>query len=125
MATTRDVIANHNRRFREGNVDGILEDFADSAIVFTPSGPLKGRSEIRKFFEDVVAEFGKPGASIERHTESFDGDYYYVTWSAETPDNSYELATDTFVVRDGRIVMQSFAAKTSPKRADARRGPAH
>jgi hypothetical protein len=28
----------------------------------------------------------------------------FVLWSAETADNSYEAATDTFVVRDGKIV---------------------
>jgi hypothetical protein len=32
--------------------------------------------------------------------------------SAETADNVYEMTTDTFVVRDGKIVAQSFAAIT-------------
>jgi len=45
-----------------------------------------------------------------------DGDYAYILWDAETADNSYELATDTFVVRNGKIVAQSFAAKITPKR---------
>jgi hypothetical protein len=36
-------------------------------------------------------------------------------WTAETPDNRYDLVTDTFVVRDGKIVVQSFAAKILPK----------
>jgi hypothetical protein len=35
---------------------------------------------------------------------------------AETPDNIYEPASDTYVVRDGKIVAQSFAAKITPKR---------
>jgi len=43
------------------------------------------------------------------------GDYAYILWTAETADNRYELATDTFVVRDGKIVAQSFAAKILPK----------
>ena len=38
------------------------------------------------------------------------------TWVAETPDTSYEFATDTFVVQNGKIVAQSFAAKTKAKR---------
>ncbi len=33
-----------------------------------------------------------------------------------TADNSYEFATHTFVVRNGKIVAQSFAAKIRPKR---------
>ena len=31
-------------------------------------------------------------------------------------DNVYEMATDTFVVRDGKIVAQSFTSKITPKR---------
>jgi hypothetical protein len=45
-----------------------------------------------------------------------EGDHAYILWTAETADNSYEFATDTFVVRKGKIVAQSFAAKVNPKR---------
>ena len=44
-----------------------------------------------------------------------EGDYAYVLWTAETADNVYELGTDTLVVRDGKIVAQSYAAKITPK----------
>ena len=33
----------------------------------------------------------------------------------ETADNVYELATDTFVIRDGKIVTQTLAGKIVPK----------
>jgi hypothetical protein len=36
-------------------------------------------------------------------------------WKAETADNRYELATDTFVIKDGEIATQTFAGKISPK----------
>jgi len=45
-----------------------------------------------------------------------EGDYAYMLWTAETAENLYELATDTFVVREGKIVAQSFTAKTTPKK---------
>src|SRR5262245_58833677 len=115
MRSTKDVIESHLGRFREGNLEGILDDYSADAILFTPAGPLKGRSEIKTLFQALLAEFGKPGASDTLQTETFEGDYAYLVWSAETADNFYELATDTFVVRDGKIVVQSFAAKTSPK----------
>jgi hypothetical protein len=46
---------------------------------------------------------------------SIEGDYSYVIWAAETADNVYELGTDTTVVRDSKIVAQSFAGKITPK----------
>jgi hypothetical protein len=42
-------------------------------------------------------------------------DHAYIFWTAETADNSYEFATDTFVVRNGKIVAQSFSASVKPK----------
>jgi hypothetical protein len=48
--------------------------------------------------------------------QSVEGDYAYIVWTAETANNVYEVATDTFVVRDGKIVVQSFAGKITPKR---------
>ena len=63
----------------------------------------------------MIAEFGKPGAAFSMKQQSVEGDYAYILWTAETADNVYEVGTDTFVVRDGKIVAQSFAGKITPK----------
>ncbi|MBS1173782.1 MAG: SnoaL-like polyketide cyclase, partial [Proteobacteria bacterium] len=43
-----------------------------------------------------------------------DGDHAFIVWTARTADRNYELGTDTFVIRDGKIILQSFASKTTP-----------
>jgi hypothetical protein len=63
----------------------------------------------------MIAEFGKPGAAFSMRQRYVDGDHAFILWNAETADNVYELGTDTFVVRNGKIVVQSFAGKISPK----------
>ena len=55
------------------------------------------------------------GAAFSMKQQFIEGEYAYILWTAETADNVYELGTDTFVVRDGKIVAQSFASKTTPK----------
>ena len=70
---------------------------------------------MRALFEAFFAEFAKPGASFEMKKQIVEGETAYIVWSAETADNVYELATDTFVVRDGKIVTQTFAGKIVPK----------
>ena len=115
MASTKDVLDHHMKCFGEGDLRGILSDYAPDAVLFTPDGPLKGADAIRPFFQAMLAEFGKPGTAFSMKHQSIEGDYAYVLWTAETADNVYELGTDTTVVRDGKIVAQSFAGKITPK----------
>ncbi len=115
--STSEVLDRHLKSFAERYIDGVLADYSADAVLFAPAGPLKGPQAIRPLFENLIAEFEKPGSSFNMQHRSIDGDHAYIVWSAETADNSYEFATDTFVVRNGKIVAQSFAAKIEPKRA--------
>jgi ketosteroid isomerase-like protein len=116
MATTSEVLEHHLRSFAEHDLDGILADYSSDAVLFTPAGPVKGPDAMKPLFQALIAEFAKPGASFTMHQRHIDGDHAYIVWTAETADNSYEFATDTFVVRNGEIIAQSFAAKIKPKR---------
>jgi ketosteroid isomerase-like protein len=115
MKTTSDVLNQHLRCFGENDLDGVLADYSSDAVLFVPDRPLRGSDEIKPFFQTLLSEFSKPGASFSMRKRVVEGEYAYILWSAETADNSYEAATDTFVIRDGKIVAQSFAAKITPK----------
>jgi ketosteroid isomerase-like protein len=115
MLSTREVTDHHVKCFFAFDLEGILSDYAPSAVLFTPDGPLKGVDAIRPLFQAMFAEFRKPGMTFSMKQLSVEGDYSYALWSAETADNVYEVGTDTLVVRDGKIVAQSFAGKITPK----------
>ena len=65
----------------------------------------------------------KPGTAFSLTLQSVEGDYAYILWTAETADNVYEIGTDTFVVRSGKIAAQSLAGKITPKSTESRRDP--
>lgn len=115
MASTKDVLDHHLKCFGAGDLKGILSDYAPGAVLFTSDGPLTGAGAIRPLFQALLAEFGKPGAEFNMKQQFIEGDYGYILWTAETADNVYEMATDTFVVRNGKIVAQSFTGKITPK----------
>jgi ketosteroid isomerase-like protein len=115
MASTKEVLDNHLKCFGEGDLKGILFDYAPGAVLFTSAGPLRGADAMRPLFQALIAEFGKPGAAFRMKQQSVEGDYAYILWTAETADNVYEVGTDTFVVRDGKIVAQSYTGKITPK----------
>jgi hypothetical protein len=119
MPTTNDVLDQHLKCFGENDLDGVLADYSSDAVLFIPGRPLKGPDAIKSFFQAFFSEFAKPGASFSMRQRYVEGNYAYILWSAETADNSYEAATDTFVVQNGKIVAQSFAAKITPNRGTA------
>lgn len=116
MVSTSDVLDRHIKSFGEYDVDGVLADYSSDAVFFAPAGLLRGPEAIRPLFEALISEFAKPGSSFTMQYQCVDGECAYILWTAETAENSYEFATDTFVVRNGKIVAQSFAAKTRSKR---------
>ena len=115
MATTTEVVQHHLQSFGVGDLDGILSDYAPDAVLFTPDGPLRGHTAIRALFMAMLAEFAKPGSDFSLRQQYVEGDYAYILWAAQTADNLYELGTDTFYVQDGKIVVQSFAGKITPR----------
>ena len=115
MSTTNDILDHHLKCFGERDLTGILADYDTNAVMFDTAEIRKGLDSIEEFFVKIFAEFASPGSSISMLHKLIEGDYAYILWTAETADNRYLMATDTFSIRDSKIVMQSFAAKTEPK----------
>ena len=115
-ATTLDVLTHHLNSFGDFDIAGTMADYTAESRFFTPDGLLRGSEAIRRFFVRLFEEFAKPGMSFEMLGQEVDGDTAYIVWKAETADNRFELGSDTFIVQNGKIVTQTFAAKISPKR---------
>ncbi|HEY9658222.1 MAG TPA: nuclear transport factor 2 family protein [Allocoleopsis sp.] len=115
MVSTKDVLDHHLKCFSKGDLQGLLSDYMPGTVLFTPEGPLRGIDSIQSLFQAMIAEFRKPGAAFNMKQQFVEGDHAYILWTAETADNVYEFATDTFVVRDGKIVAQSFASQIRSK----------
>lgn len=114
-----NVLDHHLTAFGNLDMEQILADYTDKSILVTPNGVVRGLAEVKSLFEGFFEEFGKPGTSFELHTKIVEGEMAYIIWSAETADNVYEFATDTFFIEDAKIMRQSFAGKITPKKLGA------
>jgi ketosteroid isomerase-like protein len=104
--STEATLSHHLQAFGEG-IDAIMRDYTESSVLFTPDGPLAGLSAIREFFDGFLRN--SPPELLRAMTvvrQDIKGDVAYIIWKAEP---FIPLATDTFVIRDGRIAAQSFA----------------
>jgi ketosteroid isomerase-like protein len=115
--STREVLERHLKCLADGDLPGFLADFSPEIVVFRPlgfagaGGVAKGLTAIGPVFAALFAEFAKPGTRFEVRQQEIEGDYAYIVWDAETGDNFYEPGSDTYIIRNGKIVFQSFAGK--------------
>ena len=104
---TRATFEHHLKAIFAKDVDAIMEDFAEDAVLFTPDGLFRGAGEVREFFIGFVANLTPEMlADFSATRQEFDGEIAYLVW---TIGDIIPLGTDTFVVRNGKIVTQTFA----------------
>ena len=108
MRSTEAVLRNHLRASTVG-VDAIMEDYTDQSVMITHDATYRGLAEIRFFFarlfEELPAGFFATTLRIRR--EEIVGEVAYILWEGKP---IVSQATDTFVVRDGKILFQTFTA---------------
>jgi ketosteroid isomerase-like protein len=105
---TLTVLAHHMQAIGEGDLDAILADYTEESTLFTPEGPLCGLEAVRAFFAGMMATL-PPGfmEAFEMLRQDGDGEVAYIVWRA---GDFAPMGTDTFIVRDGKIAVQTFAA---------------
>lgn len=106
--STEVVLTHHLQVLAARDLDAIMSDYADDAVLFTPNGAFKGPEKIRAFFAYALELLAPVMNDLKVEKTDMDGEFVYVAWSA---GEIIPFATDTFCIRDGKIVMQSFATK--------------
>jgi len=96
---TQAIVDHHSKALLAGDIDGVMEDYTDASVLITNlGGVVKGRDALRAAFEAAGAFSG-----FEETSAHVEGDLAYVTWKM----TGISLGTDTFVVSNGKIVMQT------------------
>ena len=115
MTSTDAILERHLEAMLNQDLEATMDDYAEDAALVTNFATFRGREEIAGMFENFYAEFSSPDATIEVEQETVEGDFAYVVWRGESPENVYEFATDTFYVPDAAIEFQTFAGHVTPK----------
>lgn len=103
------IVAHHMAAAAKGDIDAIVADYADDAVVIAPGGMTQGKADIRKMFAGIFG--GPPGshAPMDVKQQFYTREIGYITWvqNAGKPEELH--GSDTFVVRQGKIVAQTVA----------------
>jgi ketosteroid isomerase-like protein len=103
--TPQEVFAHHAEALGAGDLDAIVEDYSDDAVFITPAGVKRGQAGVREGFVQLLADV--PNADWALPTLIFEGDALFLEWTATAAATKVEDGIDTFIFRDGQIVLQT------------------
>jgi len=108
-AKTEETLIHHLESFGVGDVDAILADFTEDSTIIMPTDTIRGLGNIRPLFEKFVSEIIPPGSSFQMSKQIIEEEIAYIVWSAESEKYRIPFASDTFLIRDGKIITQTIA----------------
>jgi hypothetical protein len=103
--TPQEIFQHHVGAVLAGDIDQIVEDYADDAVFITPAGVLIGKDGVREAFTKLLSDL--PDAKWDVPTQIFERDVLFIEWNAVSDDNRAMDGIDTLVFRGGQIVVQT------------------
>lgn len=113
---TQAVLDHHLAAFGAGDADEIAKDYSDASILINQQGVVVGQRAICDTFADIFAGVFAPGTYEFTMDLTFvEGEAAYIVWHARCANVDIVLGSDTFVIRDGKIAVQTYAVKVEPR----------
>ena len=89
------------------DLEGLLTDYHDDAVFYTPDCVYRGKREIRGFFSSFLNAMPEEmHNTFQVMWQDVAEDTAHIVWKA---DPFISLGTDTFVVKNGKITLQTFS----------------
>ncbi len=110
--TPEEVFMHHAQALGAEDLDATIMDYADTAVLISPSGVLRGKDAIRGFFADVFralpqAKWGVKTTYVEN--------VLFLEWTGDSARASVSDGVDTFIFKDGLIQVHTVRATIVPK----------
>lgn len=108
------VLQHHWDAFKANDLEATMVDYTEESVLITPDKTYKGLTEIRENFVSAFSAFPKDSAVLQLDKSVVVNDVGYIIWQATTPKFKLSFATDTFIIRNGKIIRQTYAGVASP-----------
>ena len=101
----QQIFDHHAQALGGEDLEGIISDYADDALVICQGTVYPGTDGVRQVFTQLLRDV--PQASWELPTTVYADDVLYLEWRARSAKAKVDDGIDTFVFRDGRIQLQT------------------
>lgn len=109
------VFNSHIQGFTTGDLAMVQSNLTEESVIIIPGATYTGVAEISEYITGQMQEFGQEGVVFEMGELHVTGPVVYISWSAQTPDNEYIYATETYLIEDGMIAVQTVGWLREPR----------
>jgi hypothetical protein len=109
--TPEEVFAHHAAALGAENLEDIVSDYADDAVLVVQRTVYRGRNGTREVFTQLLRDV--PQATWELDS-TFVDDVLYLEWRAQGGGRRIDDGIDTFVFGEGRIRVQTIRYTVQP-----------
>jgi ketosteroid isomerase-like protein len=109
--TPEEVFTHHGKALGAEDLEDIVSDYTDDAILVVQKNVYRGKDGARKVFTQLLSDV--PQAAWELETV-FADDVLYLAWKATGGGRKVEDGVDTFVFADGMIRVQTVVYTVQP-----------
>ncbi len=109
--TPEEIFDHHGQSLGAEDLEEIIADYAEDAILVVQKQVYRGRDGARQVFTQLLADV--PQAKWELETV-FTDDVLYLEWKATGGGNKVTDGIDTFVFADGLIRVQTVVYTVQP-----------
>ncbi|MDR8390950.1 nuclear transport factor 2 family protein [Aliifodinibius sp. S!AR15-10] len=109
---TKEVLEHHWETFKANDLEGVMADYTEESVLITPDATYRGLDEIRQNFINAFEAFPADQDPLTLNKSVVVKDIGYILWEASTDQFELRFATDTFVIRDGKIIRQTYGGVT-------------
>ena len=106
-AKTQEVLDHHWTAFKDNDLEAVMADYTE--VLITPDTTYRGLEAIRANFIRAFELFPKAQNPLRLNKSVVDRDLAYILWQAKTTSLNLSYATDTFIIRNGKIIRQTYA----------------
>jgi ketosteroid isomerase-like protein len=106
--TTAEVWKHHIDAWQTKSLDAIVSDYTENSVVVLNNQSFKGINAIRKVFSQLFTIF-ENGKNIIDTPVLFDR-FVYITWHLSLKGEDEQFGTDTFVIENGKIIVQTIGS---------------
>ena len=108
MSTQTEAVLLRHLHAASVGVDAVMADYVDMSVIITSDATYRGLTEIRGFFTTLLdGAYRGFISSLKLTRQEVVGEVAFILWDAPP---WFHHATDTFVIRNGKIVAQTFSA---------------